>query len=139
MKEAEAKGENLQTELKALEYQEKNTFKSPPEEWIDHRLEEFHGTLSKNTTAAALALKEVLGEIRMEAVTDEGFDPESIINGLDPSTRPSASLRMTGEEIASSPSAPRNGNMKKRLPPKDVHKRPLWPGRFWISRIKGYI
>jgi site-specific DNA recombinase len=91
MKEAEAKGENLQTELKALEYQEKNTFKSPPSEWIDHRLEEFHGTLSKNTTAAALALKEVLGEIRMEAVTDEGFDPESIIYG-----------------IASAPSGPRN-------------------------------
>ena len=72
-------GEMLQAELKSLEYQQKNTFKSPHRESIDHMLEEFHGTLSKNTAASALALKEVLGEIRMEAVVDD-LRPEDIID-----------------------------------------------------------
>ncbi len=80
MKEAESKGEVLQAELKSLEYQQKNTFKSPPKEWIDHRLEKFHETLSKKTTAAALALKGVLGPIKLEPVIDEEFDPEAIID-----------------------------------------------------------
>ena len=91
MKEAESKGEILQTELKSLEYQEKNTFKSPPREWIDHMLEEFRGTLSKNTTASALALKGVLGEVWMEAVVDD-LRPEDII---DPGYSPSDDSGMT--------------------------------------------
>jgi len=95
MKEAESKGEILQNELKSLEYQEKNTFKSPPTEWIDHRLEEFYETLSENTTASALALKEVLGEVRMEAVVDGVFSPEYIINGV-ASSGPSAPPRNDG-------------------------------------------
>jgi len=82
LKEAELKGENLQNELKSLEFQKKKTFKSPPREWVDRRLEKFHETLSKKTTASALALKEVLGEIKSEAITENLFDPESIIAGL---------------------------------------------------------
>ena len=58
-------------------------------------LDKFHETLSKKTTAAALALKEVLGPIKLEPVTDKEFDPESIIEGKDPSARPSASVGMT--------------------------------------------
>ena len=81
LKEAELKSEGLSEELKSLEFQKQNTFKSPPKEWIDHRLDKFHETLSKNTTSSALALKEVLGPIDLEPVADAEFDPESIING----------------------------------------------------------
>ena len=74
LNEAEKKGENLKEELGSLEFQRQNTFKSPPKEWIDYRLDRFHETLSKNTTSSALALKEVLGPIQMEAVSDREED-----------------------------------------------------------------
>ena len=99
---AEARGDMLECEVKSLEFQRGHAFKSPPKEWVDNRLERFYETLEKNTTASALALKGVLGEIRMEAVTEEVFDPETIIRGGDPSTRPSASLRMTRGEASDS-------------------------------------
>ena len=82
LKEAESKSENLNNELKSLEFQKQNMFKSPPREWIDHRLHKFYETLGGNTTASALALKEVLGPIKLEPVSEEGFDPDSIINGI---------------------------------------------------------
>ena len=47
--------------------------------------------MSKKTTESALALKGVLGEIKMEPITEDQFDPDFIINGL-----------------ASAPSEPRN-------------------------------
>lgn len=81
LKDAETKFENLQQELESLQFQNENTFKSPPKGWIDHRLDKFHETLNKSTTASALALKEVLGQIELEPVIDREFDPESIING----------------------------------------------------------
>ena len=57
--------------MKALEFQKKDAFKSPPKEWIDHRLEKFYETLNKNTKASALALKELLGTIEMEPVASD--------------------------------------------------------------------
>lgn len=66
--EAEKRSEILNQEIKLLEYQKQNTFKPPPKEWINHRLERFYETLNKNTTASALALKELLGQIRLEPV-----------------------------------------------------------------------
>ncbi len=48
-----------------------NSFPSPFREWINHRLERLHETLNKNTTMAASALKELLGNIELESVTDE--------------------------------------------------------------------
>lgn len=71
LKEAESKGENLKAEVGSLEFQKRNTFKSPPKEWINYRLDRLHETLSKNTTASALALKELLGQIRLEPIRDE--------------------------------------------------------------------
>ena len=61
LKEAETRSEALKEEIGGLEFQKQNTFKSPPKEWINHRLEKLHETLNKNTTSSALALKEVLG------------------------------------------------------------------------------
>ncbi len=64
---------------RSLEFQEQNTFKSPPKEWINHRLEKLHETLSKNTVSSALVLKEVLGPIRLEPVSEEKEDFYGII------------------------------------------------------------
>ena len=74
LNEAEKKGENLKQEMGSLEFQRQNTFKSPPKEWINHRLDRFHETLNKNTTSSALALKEVLGPIRLEPIMDRDED-----------------------------------------------------------------
>ncbi len=55
--------------MNALEFQKKDAFKSPPKEWIAHRLENFHETLNKNTKSSAL--KDLLGPIEMEPVQSD--------------------------------------------------------------------
>ena len=49
LNEAEKKNSELEQEITALEFQKENTFKSPPKEWINHRLEKLNDTLNKNT------------------------------------------------------------------------------------------
>jgi len=48
-----------------------------------------------------LALKGVLGEIKMEPVTEGEFDPDSIIGGMDPGYLPSANSGMTERKFRS--------------------------------------
>ena len=74
LKQAETKSECLGSEMKSLEFQKKNIFKSPPREWIEHRLERLRETLNKNTVSSALALKELLGTIRLEPISDKKSD-----------------------------------------------------------------
>ena len=90
LKEIEAKSENLKEDIKSLEFQQQNTFKAPPKEWIKDRLESLHQTLDKNTSSSALALKPLMGTIQLEPVSDSNED----FYGLD--------------EIASVASLPRN-------------------------------
>ncbi len=92
--DAEKRNEELQQEVEALEFQKENNFKAPPKEWIDHRLESLRDTLNQNTVSSALALKDLLGEIMLEPILEEKNDFYRIVQGF--------------EEIASSPSAPRN-------------------------------
>jgi len=81
LSESEVKSNNLKAEIGSLEFQRGNSFQSPPKEWINHRLDKLHETLSKNTTASALALKELLGPIQMEAVSEKESDVYHIIDG----------------------------------------------------------
>ena len=48
-----------------------NAFKTPPKEWIEHKLDNLHETISMNTQASALALKDLFGTIEMEPVPGE--------------------------------------------------------------------
>ena len=99
LNEAETKGETLKQDIESLQFQKQNTFKSPPKEWINHRLERLYETLSKNTTSSALALKEVLGPIKLEPVMDKDKDFYSIIEGLEiASSAPSGPPRNDGGE-----------------------------------------
>ena len=75
LSEAESKSEELNQEMGTLESHTQNRFKPPPKEWIQFRLERLHETLNKNTAASAMALKELLGAIRMEPVLDKDSDP----------------------------------------------------------------
>ena len=59
LSEAEQKSQILKEEMESLECQAKKAFKTPPKEWIEHRLENLHETLQKNTTSSALALKKI--------------------------------------------------------------------------------
>ena len=81
LKQAEDKTENLGEEVKSLEFQKQNTFKTPPEEWIKDRLDTLCQTLSKDTCSSALALKPLLGTIQLEPVSEENEDFYNIING----------------------------------------------------------
>ncbi len=56
--------------METMEFQKEKVFKSPPREWIDYRLERLYETLTRNTSAAAIALKELLGTIELEPVAD---------------------------------------------------------------------
>lgn len=69
--DAENRSDKLKNEMQALEFQRNNTFKTPPKEWIDFRLENLFDTLNKNTKASALALKDLLGTIELEPVPGE--------------------------------------------------------------------
>ncbi len=73
LQDAEKRSEILKQEIKSLEFQQQNTFKSPPKDWINHRLEKLNETLNKNTTTSALALKKLLGTIMLEPITESSF------------------------------------------------------------------
>ncbi len=70
LKDAEAREGDLRQEISSMEFQKEKTFKAPPREWIDYRLERLYETLTRNTSAAAIALKELLGTIELEPVAD---------------------------------------------------------------------
>ncbi len=74
LKEAERRSDNLKEEIKSLEFQKEDSFKSPPKEWINYRLEKLHETLNKNAVSSTLALKEILGTIQLEPVSDKESD-----------------------------------------------------------------
>ncbi len=88
LKQSESRFELLTEEIKSLEFQKSNTFKSPPVEWIRHRLGRLHETLSKNTTSAALALKELLSPIALEPVLDSNNDFYSVVNAQEGKFKP---------------------------------------------------
>ncbi len=69
--DAEGRSQRLKSEMQALEFQRSNAFKAPPKEWIEHRLDNLFDTLNKNTKQSALALKDLLGTIELEAVPGE--------------------------------------------------------------------
>jgi len=63
--------------------QKENSFKAPPKEWINHRLENLRETLNKNTISSALALKELLAPIVLEPITNENEDFYGIVKGCE--------------------------------------------------------
>ncbi len=75
LREAEQQEDGIRQEIDGLEFQGRNRFKAPLREWVQFRLERFQETLRKNTVASALALREVLGTVRMEPVLTQEEDP----------------------------------------------------------------
>jgi hypothetical protein len=69
--DAESRSDKLKYEMQGLEFQRSNSFKAPPKEWIDHRLENLFDTLNKNTKASALALKDLFGTIELDPIPGE--------------------------------------------------------------------
>ena len=65
-----------------------NKFTSPPKEWIEHRLEELRDTLNQNTVTSSIALKELLGNISLEPVTDKKSDFYYIVSNGDIKFKP---------------------------------------------------
>ena len=79
--EAEKRNEELKQEVDSLEFQKENSFKAPPKEWINHRLENLRETLNKNTVSSALALKELLAPIALEPVLTKEADFYQLFEG----------------------------------------------------------
>ena len=71
-----------------LSFQKQNKFTSPPKEWINHKLEELRDTLNQNTVNSSLALKELLGNISLEPVTDKKSDFYYIVSNRDIKFKP---------------------------------------------------
>ncbi len=88
LNETEKRSESLKQEIVSLEFQQQNTFKAPAKEWINLRLERLRETLNKNTVTAGLALKEVLGPIRLEPISDEDSDFYQIIHSGEKKFKP---------------------------------------------------
>jgi len=86
--EAEKKNEELTQEIGSLEFQKENSFKTPPKEWINHRLESLRETLNKNTVSSALALKELLGPISLEPILTKENDFYQLFNGDEKNFKP---------------------------------------------------
>ena len=72
--EAENKCDDIKKEIEFLMFQKQNNFISPPKEWIKLRLEKLRDTLNQNTVSSSLALKELLGSVSLEPVTDKKSD-----------------------------------------------------------------
>ena len=88
IQEAEKRTDELQAEVNALQYQKESTFKAPPKEWITYRLEKLTETLNKNTVSSALALKELLGPITLEAVSNKENDFYKLFQGEEKDFKP---------------------------------------------------
>ena len=86
--EAEKKNEELTQEIGSLEFQKANSFKAPPKEWINYRLENLRETLNKNTVSSALALKELLGPISLEPVLTKENDFYRLSEGNEKNFKP---------------------------------------------------
>jgi len=86
--EAEKKNEELTAEIGSLEFQKDNSFKTPPKEWINHRLENLRETLDKNTVSSALALKELLAPIKLEPVLTKDADFYQLFEGNEKEFKP---------------------------------------------------
>ncbi len=86
--EAEKRNEELKQEVESLEFQKENSFKAPPKEWINHRLENLRETLNKNTISSALALKELLAPIRLEPVLTKDADFYQLFGGNEREFKP---------------------------------------------------
>lgn len=78
--DAEKRNEELKQEVDSLEFQKENSFKAPPKEWINHRLENLRETLNKNTVSSATALKELLGSITLEPILEENNDFADVVS-----------------------------------------------------------
>ncbi|MBW1679814.1 MAG: recombinase family protein, partial [Deltaproteobacteria bacterium] len=120
LKDAEKRSDIIRQEIKLLEFQKQNTFKSPPKEWINHRLEKSHETLSKNTTAYALALRKFQGPILLEPVSEPPVNFEiaalpSIARNdtLSPGIATLPRNDMLSHEIVKLPSVARNDDGKE--------------------------
>ncbi len=88
LSEAEKRGGSLTQEISSLEFQQGNAFKPPAEEWIRHRLEQLHETLSGSTVSSCLALKELLGPVQLEPISSKEADPNCIINAEEAGFKP---------------------------------------------------
>ena len=86
--EAEKRNEELKQDVDSLEFQKDNSFKAPPKEWINHRLENLRETLNKNTVSSALALKELLAPISLEPVLTKESDFYQIFGGDEKEFKP---------------------------------------------------
>lgn len=88
LNEAENKNEALKREVESLEYQKENTFKAPPKEWINYRLERLSETLNKDTVLSALALKELLSPIILEPILNKEADLYRLFDGEEKHFKP---------------------------------------------------
>ena len=84
--ECEKKVDSLQSEIDGLRQAKSKLFEVPSTEWIESRLSQFNYLLERNTCESAIALRNILGPMKLEAqYPDEGkpyYVAHSSINAL---------------------------------------------------------
>ena len=78
LKAAEEKDEKLSQDIDSLEFQRKKSFRRPSKEWVQARLDKFQDILRTDTISSALALKDVLGTIRLRPIDEDQAEPHYI-------------------------------------------------------------
>ena len=73
--DTEGRVERLREEVEGLQESRERVFKVPPIDWIKERLSKLEETLENQTEKSALVLREILGSICLEPVTDEAEKP----------------------------------------------------------------
>jgi hypothetical protein len=73
--DTERKVDGLQEEDQSLHESRERIFKVPPTEWVKERLVALQEVLEGQIEKSALLLREILGPIRLEPVTDEAEKP----------------------------------------------------------------
>jgi site-specific DNA recombinase len=73
--DTERRVDGLQEEVQSLHESRERVFKVPPAEWVKERLVALQEVLEGQTEKSALLLREILGTIRLEPVTNEAAKP----------------------------------------------------------------
>jgi hypothetical protein len=85
---SESKSLDLKQEIDSLVYQQQNTFRAPPKEWIRSRLNHLFKTLNQYPKTTTLALKEILGPIALEPISEQESDRYQILSSGEKKFKP---------------------------------------------------
>ncbi len=137
LKDAETRGDQLKDETESLELQKRKCFVSPPKEWIKHRVKKLRETLNKNTVTSGLALKELLGTVRLEPIMEPESDPYQVLAGDNKKFKPYYVAHTKVQALALLDESQKASNWLQRRRARDSNPQGIAPGGFQVHCLTG--